>query len=119
MSRRFYWRYLIQDFGVVSIGVLLGAPLVLFGAAFGAWHWVKSVQSGVPATAGTVFVAALPIILGVQLLLVASGARRAGIAHGEARGAETRSAARTRIGRAALRSQIAAIRESGRRSRTR
>jgi dolichol-phosphate mannosyltransferase len=70
LGRRFYWRYLIQDFGVVSMSVLLGVPLVLFGAAFGAWHWVKSVQSGVPATAGTVFVAALPIILGVQLLLV-------------------------------------------------
>jgi hypothetical protein len=29
------------------------------------------VHTGVPATAGTVFVAALPIILGAQLLLVA------------------------------------------------
>lgn len=71
MARRFYWRYLIQDFGVVSVGVLAGLPLVLFGAVFGAWHWMRSVRTGVPATAGTVFVAALPIILGVQLLLVA------------------------------------------------
>lgn len=70
LARRFYWRYLIEDFGVVSVGVLLGLPLALFGAAFGAWHWVQSVRTGVPATAGTVFVAALPIILGVQLLLV-------------------------------------------------
>jgi glycosyltransferase involved in cell wall biosynthesis len=71
LARRFYWRYLIEDFGVVSLGVLLGIPLTLFGTAFGAWHWVQSVRTGVPATAGTVFVAALPIILGVQLLLVA------------------------------------------------
>jgi dolichol-phosphate mannosyltransferase len=71
LARRFYWRYLIEDFGIVSIGVLLGIPLVLFGVAFGVWHWVQSVRTGVPATAGTVFVAALPIILGVQLLLVA------------------------------------------------
>jgi hypothetical protein len=71
MARRFYWRYLIEDFGVVSVGVLLGLPLALFGAVFGAWHWLQSVRSGVPATAGTVIVAALPIILGVQLLLVA------------------------------------------------
>jgi dolichol-phosphate mannosyltransferase len=70
-GRRFYWRYLIEDFGVVSVGVLLGLPLLLFGMAFGGWHWVQSVRTGVPATAGTVFVAALPIILGVQLLLVA------------------------------------------------
>lgn len=71
LVRRFYWRYLIEDFGVVSLGVLLGLPLVLFGIVFGVWHWVQSVHTGVPATAGTVFVAALPIILGAQLLLVA------------------------------------------------
>lgn len=71
LARRFYWRYLIEDFGVVSMAVLLGFPLALFGVAFGLWHWAQSVRTGVPATAGTVFVAALPIILGVQLLLVA------------------------------------------------
>lgn len=71
LARRFYWRYLIQDFGVVTLGVLLGIPLLAFGTAFGAWHWLQSVRTGVPATAGTVFVAALPIILGAQLLLMA------------------------------------------------
>lgn len=71
MLRRFYWRYVIEDFGVVSVGVLLGLPMMLFGILFGGWRWADSVQSGVPATAGTVIVAALPIILGVQLLLVA------------------------------------------------
>ena len=70
-ARRFYWRYLIQDFGIVSVATLLGLPLVAFGTAFGIWHWVKSIHTGVPATAGTVFVAALPIILGAQLLLAA------------------------------------------------
>lgn len=70
LLRRFYWRYLIEDFGVVSVAVLLGLPMVLFGGAFGGWHWAQSVHSGVPATAGTVFIAGLPIILGVQLLLV-------------------------------------------------
>jgi dolichol-phosphate mannosyltransferase len=69
--RRLYWRYLIQDFGVVSVCVLTGLPLILFGLIFGAVHWIESVRTGRPATAGTVFVAALPIILGFQLLLAA------------------------------------------------
>lgn len=69
--RRFYWRYLIEDFSVVSVCVLLGIPLVLFGAVFGAVRWIESGVTGLPATPGTVFVAALPIILGVQLLLAA------------------------------------------------
>ena len=71
LLRRFYWRYLIEDFGVVSICVLLGLPLWLFGVTFGTYHWMESARTGAPATAGTVFVAALPIILGFQLLLVA------------------------------------------------
>jgi len=71
LARRFYWRYLIEDFSVTSICVLLGFPLLVFGLAFGAVHWYDSARSGVPATAGTVFVAALPIILGFQLLLAA------------------------------------------------
>jgi dolichol-phosphate mannosyltransferase len=71
LLRRFYWRYLIEEFGVVSVCVLLGAPLLLFGIAFGAWHWVTSAQSGVVASTGTVILATLPIIIGFQLLLVA------------------------------------------------
>jgi glycosyltransferase involved in cell wall biosynthesis len=71
LLRRFYWRYLIEEFGVVSICVLTGLPFLLFGMIFGAWHWIDTVRTGNPATAGTVFVAALPVILGVQLLLAA------------------------------------------------
>jgi len=71
LARRFYWRYLIEDFSVVSICVLLGLPLLGFGAVFGVFRWYESARTGLPATAGTVFVAALPIIIGFQLLLAA------------------------------------------------
>jgi glycosyltransferase involved in cell wall biosynthesis len=69
LLRRFYWRYIIEDFGVVSICALTGFPLLLFGVLFGLWRWANTFSSGVPATPGTVFLAALPIILGVQLIL--------------------------------------------------
>lgn len=71
LLRRFYWRYLIEDFSMVSVCVLAGVPLVAFGIVFGGFRWYESARTGLPATAGTVFVAALPIILGVQLLLAA------------------------------------------------
>lgn len=71
LARRFYWRYLIEDFSVASICALAGLPLLGFGLIFGAVRWYDSARTGLPATAGTVFVAALPIILGVQLLLAA------------------------------------------------
>lgn len=71
LMRRFYWRYLIEEFGVVSLCVLLGVPLVAFGAGFGALRWFESFRTGLPATAGTVVLATLPIIIGFQLLLAA------------------------------------------------
>ncbi|MEO5568503.1 MAG: glycosyltransferase family 2 protein, partial [Gemmatimonadaceae bacterium] len=61
----------IEEFSVVSICVLIGMPLFLFGLVFGGSRWMRTVETGIPATAGTVFVAALPIILGFQLLLAA------------------------------------------------
>ena len=70
-TRRFYWRYLIQDFSVTSLCTLLGAVLIAGGAAFGAAEWIRSVATGRPATAGTVLLAALPVMLGWQALLVA------------------------------------------------
>lgn len=69
LLRRFYWRYLIEEFGVVSICVLLGLPLMLFGVGFGVSHWAQSARSGVVASTGTVMLSTLPIIIGFQLLL--------------------------------------------------
>ena len=41
----------------------------MFGVIFGAYHWLSRFVSATPATAGTVMVAVLPLILGVQMLL--------------------------------------------------
>jgi hypothetical protein len=71
MLRRFYWRYLIEDFGVVSVAALTGIPLLAFGIIFGGAQWIRSVETGRLASAGTVILAALPVLLGFQLLLCA------------------------------------------------
>jgi len=72
LARRLYWRYLIHEFSVASVCLLLGIPLLLFGVGFGSWQWALSIRTGVTASAGTVLLAALPIILGFQLLLAAT-----------------------------------------------
>lgn len=71
LLRRFLWRYVLRDFNVLTLCVLAGVPAMLFGLAFGGYHWWQSVATGTPATAGTTLLAALPIILGFQCLLVA------------------------------------------------
>lgn len=71
LSRRFFWRYMIRDFNAVTVCVLAALPALAFGVAFGGYHWWRSVATGVPATAGTTLLAALPVILGFQCLLTA------------------------------------------------
>lgn len=69
--RRVRLQYFIRDFTAVSLYLVFGLLLTLFGTIWGAWHWAISNQQGVPATTGTVMIAVLPIIVGVQLLLQA------------------------------------------------
>jgi len=66
-GKRLFYNYFLRDMSAASLQLLLGAALVLGGAAYGAFKWL--IQAGAPATAGTVMLAALPIILGLQLLL--------------------------------------------------
>ncbi len=67
--KRIVYNYFLRDFSLASIELITGICFVLFGTTFGAYHWTESIRTGVTATTGTVMLAALPIILGVQLLL--------------------------------------------------
>ena len=66
-GKRLFYNYFLRDMSAASLQLLLGMTLVLGGGVYGAVEWLS--QAGAPATAGTVMLAALPIILGLQLLL--------------------------------------------------
>ena len=67
--KRLLYSYFLRDFNIASLQLVFGTILFVFGTVFGTAHWVRSARVGVPATAGTVLVAALPVLLGFQLLL--------------------------------------------------
>lgn len=67
--RRILYNYFMRDFNLMSLHLVFGAVLLVFGIGFGAVEWVRSVHSGVAATTGSVMLAVLPIIVGFQLLL--------------------------------------------------
>jgi dolichol-phosphate mannosyltransferase len=69
--RRLFYTYLLRDFSIGTLEGAFGALLMGTGATFGTWHWCHSMRLGVPASSGTVMLAALPLILGFQLLLAA------------------------------------------------
>lgn len=67
--KRIFYCYFLRDFSIASLQLLFGLALLLFGTMFGAREWAISAASGVTASTGTVMLAGLPVILGVQLLL--------------------------------------------------
>lgn len=69
--KRIVYSYFIRDFHVASIEWILGPVMLIFSLIFGISAWVSSVQVGDEATAGTVMLAALPFIVGLQLTLSA------------------------------------------------
>ncbi|ALL14944.1 glycosyltransferase family 2 protein [Caulobacter henricii] len=67
--KRLFYTYLLRNFSVASLYLLIGVPLTLFGLVFGAGRWIEAVSDARPATSGQVMFAALPILIGVQMVL--------------------------------------------------
>lgn len=68
--RRILGQYFVRDFTVATVELVAGSIFVLFGLGY-AIRWLMLRDPGVPASAGVVMAAALPVIIGVQLLLQA------------------------------------------------
>jgi dolichol-phosphate mannosyltransferase len=72
LLRRMALHYFLYDFSMGSIYLLTGLPLLLFGLIFGSIKWAAYASRSTPAPTGTVMLATLPVILGIQLLLSVS-----------------------------------------------
>ena len=67
--KRIFYRYYLRDLNIGSLELLTGIALLLFGTIFGSVQWAHSAAAEVPATAGTVMLAGLPVLVGIQLIL--------------------------------------------------
>jgi glycosyltransferase involved in cell wall biosynthesis len=67
--KRLFYNYYLRNMSLASIELPLGVASLVFGLVFGATHWIEAVRHGTATPAGTVMVAALPVIMGVQLIL--------------------------------------------------
>lgn len=72
LARRIALKHFLYDFTLESLMILTGVPMLLFGLIFGGGNWIRYAAAGVAAPTGTIMVAALPVILGFQLLLTAA-----------------------------------------------
>lgn len=70
-TRRVWLQYYVMDFTLASLYLVVGVLMTLWGLVWGLAKWAQSTATGIPATTGTVMLAAIPFILGAQLLLQA------------------------------------------------
>lgn len=81
--KRLFYNYYLRNMSLASIELPLGVVFMFGGLAYGIWHWKLSSQVGMATAAGTVMLSALPILMGLQLILaflaydIASVPRRA------------------------------------------
>lgn len=69
LFKRIFYNYFLRDMSLASIELPLGILLALFGSTYGAYHWANSVIKNIATPAGTVMLAALPLLMGLQLVL--------------------------------------------------
>jgi glycosyltransferase involved in cell wall biosynthesis len=67
--KRLFYRYYLRDLNIGSLEMLGGTVLLSFGLLFGVTQWISAAAKGVTASAGTVMLAGLPILVGVQMIL--------------------------------------------------
>jgi dolichol-phosphate mannosyltransferase len=67
--KRLFYNYYLRSMSLASIELPLGLAMVGFGTIFGATQWLSSARNAVATPAGTVMLAALPVAMGVQLIL--------------------------------------------------
>lgn len=66
--KRIFYNYYLRDMSIASVELPLGILMAVFGTGIGLYHWYGSSTAGV-ASAGTVMLSGLPVIVGIQLLL--------------------------------------------------
>lgn len=68
-GKRIFYNYFLRDLSLASIQLALGTLFISVGTVLGLRFWYDSFATGITASAGTVMLAALQIIIGIQLLL--------------------------------------------------
>jgi len=68
-AKRVFYNYFLRDMTVASMELVCGTALLLFGLIFGGIHWADSLATGHATPLGTIMLAALPTMFGLQMLM--------------------------------------------------
>jgi glycosyltransferase involved in cell wall biosynthesis len=68
-GKRLVYNYFLRDLSIASVELVAGLAMLLFGTGFGLVQWWEAAAAGVATPIGTVMLAAMPVLLGLQLVL--------------------------------------------------
>ncbi len=68
-GKRVFYNYFLRDMTVASLELIFGSIFFLFGVVFGGYHWSTGIITKTVTPLGTIMLAALTTMLGIQMLL--------------------------------------------------
>jgi len=69
--KRVFYTYFLRDFNAGTMLLTLAIPLLIFSLIYGGIHWHQGIVTGEPSAPGVVMLAALPLLIGMHLLISA------------------------------------------------
>lgn len=68
-AKRICYNYFLRNFSIASLELICGVFLLSFGSIYGSIKWFNSFQNNTVTPAGTVMLAALTFLIGIQFIL--------------------------------------------------
>ena len=68
-AKRIFYNYYLRNMSLASIELPLGLLMLVAGTVYGGVHWWASMRAGTATAPGTVMLSALPVLMGLQLVL--------------------------------------------------
>lgn len=68
-GKRVFYNYFLRDMSVASLELVVGCAMLAFGGVYGAYHWWNSIVTHSATPTGTIMLAAIPVLVGFQLVL--------------------------------------------------
>lgn len=73
LGKRIVYNYFLRDLSLASLELIAAVSLLTFGVAFGGWHWWQSAAQGDATPLGTIMIATVSVVSGLQFLLAFLG----------------------------------------------
>jgi glycosyltransferase involved in cell wall biosynthesis len=73
LFKRIIYNYFLRDMSIASLELVFGAAMLSFGLVYGSIHWARALAEHTATPLGVIMFAALPVLVGLQLLLAFLG----------------------------------------------